>query len=105
VQETRPPEGPNLREAFAGTPEAMEKQMNERLAELPDHELVQRTSISMPQALVLEIERCEYLLGKGTRMNQAALRSAINEARDSILKFEHLQKRVVRSFERLKDFK
>ena len=82
----------------------LEKQMDQRLTELKGHELVDRKPIAMPQALVLEIERCEALI-PNTRMNAAALRSVVNEAKDSLLKFQRLQKRVIRSFNTLKDFK
>jgi hypothetical protein len=109
MQETRPPEGGVLREAFAGaTPEAVEAQMIERFEELKDegHELLNRQQISFPRALVIEIQRCEVLLEDAdTPMNKAALRSALNEARDTLGKMERLRKRAVRSFENLKRFK
>ena len=113
MQETRYPgndgEMQQLRETFiANTEAALGNKMDTRLEELEKegHELVGRTPLTMPQALIEQIRRCEALLnGEGTRMNKAALRTAIQEGRDSLNKFHKLKKRVVRSYEALQNFK
>lgn len=104
MHETRPPEGgPNQQEAPAGTPEELEKQMGARMGGLR----AQRQTIAFPQALVLEIMRCEKLLDEvdNTVNNKAALRTALNEARDTMGKLERVRKRTMRSFNNLKRFK
>ncbi len=62
--------------------------------------------ISFTEALAMEIARCEALLesGDATRMNNAAIRSAIHEAKDNLAKMERLGKKLVRSHRRLKEF-
>lgn len=68
---------------------------------------VENPRMTMPGALISEIERVQALLDSGAEcsFNRAAMRTALNDARDLLGKFHKLEVRVVRGYHRLREIK
>lgn len=72
--------------------------------ELPDASPLPQAPVTMPNALVAEILRCEAQSPLGDVLQEARRRSAITEARDALERFIRLQRRVVGAYQELKRF-
>lgn len=99
-------EAPTTQELQQSQEELLEKLRNKDRQRVRPAPSQKPESLTFVQVLTAEIERCSELLATGdtSRMNRAALRSAINEAHDNLGKMNRLGRKLMRSYQKLQEF-